>query len=164
MNRMIRRARGELIVSVQDFIHIPEDGLQKFWDAYQEKPGFYTAPVGKIIEPLDTPQWDWRVDKNGDIHWQEWEICFGAAPRKDLVAIGGFDEELDKAWGFDNVNTAYRAHLAGHPFYCMSDNKSVAIDHDALMDHPLKQYRDEKLHNERLDFFAKGGTIDYINV
>lgn len=162
MNRMIRRAKGELIVSIQDYIHIPEDGLQRFWDAYIKQPGFYTAPVGKIIKPLDAPRWDWRVDKPGDIHWQEWEICYGAAPRQALVNIGGFDEVLDQAWGFDNVNTAYRAHLAGNKFYCLADNKSVAIDHDALMDHPLKRFRDEKLHNDRLAFFGKGGTISYI--
>lgn len=163
MNRMIGRARGELIVSVQDFIRIPPGGLQRFWDAYVEKPGFYTAPVGKIVHEEDDPRWDWRVHKDGPIAWNEWEICYGAAPRKALIDIGGFDEILDSAWGFDNVNTAYRAHLAGYPFYCMPENQSVAIDHDALMKHPLKDRRDPELHQKRLDFFFKGGKCDCID-
>src|ERR1035437_8527622 len=35
-NRMLRRAKGELIVSLQDFIKAPPQYLQKFWDAYQK--------------------------------------------------------------------------------------------------------------------------------
>lgn len=163
MNRMIGRARGELIVSVQDYIAIPEDGLEYFWDAYVEKPGFYTAPVGKIINEDDDPEWDWRVHKDGPIAWNEWEICWGSAPRKALIDIGGFDEILDTAWGFDNVNTAYRAHLKGYEFYCLHDNKAVALDHDAMMEHPLKYRRDPELHQKRLDYFFKGGTCDCID-
>lgn len=163
MNRMIGRARGELIVSIQDYIAIRADGLQRFWDAYVEKPGFYTAPVGKIMTEGEVPRWDWRVHKNGPIAWSEWEICYGAAPRKALIEIGGFDEILDSAWGFDNVNTAYRAHLAGYEFFCLHDNESVAIDHDAFMAHPLKHRRDPELHQRRLDYFFKGGRCDCID-
>lgn len=162
MNRMIGRARGELIVSIQDYIAAPPDGLQRFWDAHVEKPGFYTAPVGKILHEGDKPKWDWRVHKDGPIYWKEWEICYGSAPRKALIEIGGFDEILDSAWGFDNVNTAYRAHLAGYEFRCLYDNESIAIDHDAFMPHPLKHKRDPELHNRRLDYFFKGGKCDCI--
>ena len=47
-NRMLKRAKGELIVFYQDYIKIEPDGLQKFWDAYQANPKtMFTAPVGK---------------------------------------------------------------------------------------------------------------------
>lgn len=155
MNRAINRAQGELIVSIQDFITPPKDGLQQFWDAYQKDPAFYTAPVGQTLDGK-TAEWDWRFHKNDECNWQEWEIDYGSAPRKALIDIGGFDEELDNAWGFDNVNVGLRAHNAGHKFLCLKDNKAIALKHDALMEHPFRKLRDPVLHNKRLDDIRKG--------
>jgi len=165
MNRMIRRAKGELIVSLQDFIKIEKDGLQKFWDAYENEPAFYTAPVGKVqYDMLDLePKWDWRVERD-TAGWQEWEIDCGAAPRDYLYNIGGFDEELDKAWGFDNCDIGLRAKLAGYKFYCLKDNKAIAVDHDAIIEHPFRKLRDPEMYNQRLDEIKRGIVkVEYLN-
>lgn len=156
MNRMIARAHGEWIISVQDFIEIPEGALDYIASL---EPAFYTFPVGKISADSDEPRWDWRISKDGDIHWQEWEICFGAAPREWLIAIGGFDEQLDQAWGFDNVNVGFRAYEAGYPLKCDPTLRAIALDHDAFMPHPLKAQRDPALHNRRLDEFRRGQQV-----
>lgn len=97
-NRMLRRAEGELFVSLQDFIKIPPDYLQKFWDAYQENPDtFFTAPVGKVddIEYKGDVRWDWRAWTNGEKDpkvmpgkWDCWEIDSGACPMKPLKRWG----------------------------------------------------------------------------
>jgi GT2 family glycosyltransferase len=158
MNRMIGQAKDGWIVSVQDFIEIPEGSLEQI---SRLKPAFYTFPVGKSVDM--GIKWDWRVHKEGQIHWQEWEICFGAAPRDWLVNIGGFDERLDEAWGFDNVNVGLRAFLAGYPIECNPDIKAVADDHDSFMEHPLKERRDPKLHNERLNAFHRGEKVNDIH-
>lgn len=157
MNRALKRAQGELVVSIQDFITPPEDGLQQFWDAYQKQPAFYTAPVGQTLDGK-TAEWDWRYERKADdiCNWQEWEIDYGSAPTKALLDIGGFDEELDKAWGFDNVNVGLRAHNAGHKFYNLPNNKAIALKHDDLMEHPFRKLRDPVLHNKRLDDIRKG--------
>ena len=159
MNKMIKRAKGDIIVSVQDFIAIEPTALEKIVEL---EPAFYTFPVGKILEEGETPTWDWRHAGSRDLSFTEWEICFGAAPREWLVDIGGFDEVLDQAWGFDNVNVGMRASLAKYPMKCNSDIVSVALDHDAFMEHPLKHKRDETLHNARLDDFRQGKTINYL--
>lgn len=149
MNRALKRAQGELVVSVQDFITLPPNGLELFWNAHKEKPAFYTAPVGQTLDDKDIT-WDWRVHRNTECSWQEWEIDYGSAPLQALKDIGGFDEELDKAWGFDNVNVGLRAQLAGYDFGCLKENRAIALRHDDLMEHPFRKLRDSDLHNARL--------------
>lgn len=160
MNKMIARAKGDWIVSVQDYIAIPDNALEYISTL---EPAFYTFPVGKILNEGDSPRWDWRAAESRPINFMEWEICFGAAPRRALIDIGGFDEELDKAWGFDNVNVGFRAEQAGYKLLCDSSIKAVAIDHDAFMEHPLKNKRDSALHNRRINEFQQGAKVKDIH-
>jgi len=161
MNRMLRRAKGELIVFLQDFIKIEPDGLEKFWLAYQNKHAFYTAPVGKMHNGLEV--YDWRKAGRVECDWKVWEIDWGAAPRDYLFNIGGFDERLDEAWGFDNVNVGLRADMAGYKFFNIPANPAIAIDHDKIMHHPFRELRDPDLHNQRLDEIRRGVVqVDYL--
>lgn len=159
MNKMIARAKGDIIVSVQDYIAIPDNALEYIASL---PPNFYTFPVGKIRQEGDTPVWDWRTVQSRPVNFMEWEICFGSAPRQALIDIGGFDEALDLAWGFDNVNVGQRAELDGHKILCDNTIKAIAIDHDFFEEHPLKHLRDEALHNQRIDMFRRGERINHI--
>lgn len=156
-NRMLRRAKGELVVSVQDYIKIPVDGLERFWEAYRNESAFYTAPVGKVQDVGGEPEFDWREVPEADCNWQRWEIDYGAAPLDALKYIGGFDERLDECWGFDNVNVGFRAHREGYDFYNLPDNKAVAWDHDEFLDHPHRDKRNPDLHQELLDDIKANG-------
>lgn len=165
-NKLLKRAKGELIVSWQDFLKAPPEALQKFWNAYQANPNtFFTAPVGKVLKWSDEPKYDWRINPESEMDWMKWEIDFGSAPLKCLQAIGGFDEWLDeKTWTFDAVNVGFRADLAGYKFKHLPENKAIALDHDKIMEHPWreKNYHPE-FHNQRLDEFRRGLRIDYLN-
>ena len=161
LNRLLKRAKGELVVFLQDHIQIEEDGLEQFWRAYKDKPAFYTAPVGKVKQWGDEPKWDWRIHRE-DIEWTEWEIDWGCAPRGSLFKIGGFDEKLDRYWGFDNVNIGLRAHIAGYPMGCIKDNRAVAFDHDAHEKHPFRKKQNSKFHNQRLDDIRYGNFESFI--
>lgn len=164
-NRMLRKAKGELIVSLQDYITVRPDYLQKWWDAYQANPNaFMTAPVGKNSQ-LDyngTTIWDWRAYRNDetenirDCGWDCWEIDSGAAPLKALKAIGGFDEALDGHWSADNVNVGCRAQLAGYEFKCLFDNPALAYDHDVFMPHPFRASFDGTFNTKRMAMFRGG--------
>jgi GT2 family glycosyltransferase len=168
-NRMLRRAKGELFVSMQDFIKAPPDYLQKFWDAYQERPNaFFTAPVGKVdnLDYTGEPKWDWRAWTNGEENpkympskWDCWEIDSGCAPMKALKEIGGFDEELDKHWSCDNVNVGCRAELAGYEFLNLFSNPVIVFDHDAFIPHPFRANFKEGFNNKRLAMFRGGMTL-----
>jgi hypothetical protein len=161
MNKMIRRAKGELIVSVQDYIKLPDDAIEKLWNAYLKEPDvFWTCPVGKTKD-WEHITWDWRIDAD-DINWQEWEIDFGAASKKALFDIGGFEEELDEYWGFDNCIPAKRAELKGYTFKCLKDNKAVAYDHNAFEEHPFMSLRNEMAYNAILQKTIMGDYVDYL--
>lgn len=152
-NRALRRAKGELVVSLQDFIKVTPLYLQKFWDAYKENPGtFFTAPVGKVDNEnyVGSPKWDWRAYSDAKPLWNCWEIDSGAAPLKILKEIGGFDEELDGHWSCDNLSVAWRAKLAGCQFMNIFDNPGVAFDHDAFMPHPFREKFDPQFNAYRM--------------
>ena len=166
MNKLLRRVKGELVVSYQDYIKIPSDGLQKFWDAYQEdKKTFYTAPVGKTLD-WKTVNWDWRYNgQKRKIDPPEWEMDWACAPLEAFYEIGGLDEDFDRGWSWDNVNIALRAEKAGYKFMVLPGNKAVAYDHDKVMEHP---FRDKLANNDTLseikrDDIEKGNwKLDYL--
>jgi hypothetical protein len=172
-NRLLKRAKGELIVSMQDWIKAPPDYLQKFWDAYQKFPNvFWTSPVGKVddLGDISSPRWDWRAwindkEENKEMiegRWDCWEIDSGSAPLSALKEIGGFDEELDKYWSSDNVNVGCRAELAGYQFKNLFYNPVVVWDHDKFTKHPFREKFNPSFNNERLDAFRAGLKINYI--
>lgn len=167
-NRMLKRAKGELIVSLQDYMLIRPDYLEKWFKAYEENPNtFMTAPVGKVdnLQYSGTPVWDWRAYRNDEAKnirpcdWNCWEIDNGVAPLEALKAIGGFDESLDGKWSGDNVNVGKRAQLAGYKFKCLFDNPVLAYDHDAFIPHPYRDTFDGTLNTKRMVMFEGGMTL-----
>lgn len=161
MNRMLKKAKGELIVFVQDYIKIPKNGLKTLWMSYQLEPNVcFTCPVGQQLRKRI--KWDWRVHRTDNCNFMEWEIDYGSAPLAILKEIGGFDEELDKCWGYDNVNVGLRIELAGYKIKCLKNNRSVALPHDKFIKHPYRKLMNADFHNERLDEFRHGLTLNYI--
>lgn len=166
-NRALRRAKGELIVSLQDWIRVTPLYLQRFWDAYRSNPrDFLTAPVGKVpnADFSGQPKWDWRAYSDAKPKWMNWEIDSGAAARSALFEIGGFDEELDGHWSCDNLSVGWRAHLAGYGFANVFDNPSVAFDHDAHAPHPFRDAFDPQFNAYRMRKVEMGDLkIDYLH-
>jgi len=161
-NRMLRRAKGELIVFAEDWMKFSEAGLQKFWDAYQEDPyTFFTAPVEKTLD-WQTSEGDWRSHPAAQMTWQSWEIDWGAAPLECLRKIGGFDEQMDGHWAGDNVNVALRAQMNNYKFANLRDNKAIALDHNKTIPHPFNKTFDPAFMNERYDAIRQGEEINYL--
>lgn len=151
LNRMIRRARGELLVFYQDFIGIHPDGLKRFWEAHQMIEAFYTAPVNS----------DWRSQPENQkkkLDFMQWEIDWGACPKKAIVDIGGFDETLDEFWGFDNVNVGLRATIKGYAILCINNPATAEVHPEA----PMKKNRNPEYHNRRLDEIRRGSRVNFL--
>ena len=166
-NRLIRRAKGELIVYLQDYIKIAPDALQLIWEAYKSNPDiFITFPVGKCSDndygEQSTIKWDWRIHPSAVMDWRMWEIDFGACPKDALYVIGGFDESLDGYWSMDNVNVGCRAELAGFKFKCIPEIRGIAFDHDAFIKHPFRENYEPIHCNMRMDDFRMGMKINYL--
>lgn len=158
-NACLMRAKGEIVVFLQDYIKIEQDALQRVVDTF--KGNFTTYPVGKTnkLDYLGEVKWDWRNIRNeGEIPWNYWEIDFGSCPREQIVNIGGFDEELDKYWSCDNINVGCRADLAGHKFELIKI-PAIAYDHDAFIEHPFRKDYHPNFNNERMDLFRRGLKI-----
>lgn len=161
-NKLLRRAQGELIVSVQDFHKLPPNFLQTCWNAYQENPDtLFTCPVGKTLD-WENAEWDWRIHKEANMDWMRWEIDCGFAPMKMFKDVGGFDEELDKFWTFDNVSVGFRADQLGYKFGFLPDNKVLAYDHDKTIEHPFRKNYNPDHWNERLDEYRRGKRLNYL--
>lgn len=164
-NRMLRRAKGELIVSLQDYIKVPPDYLQHFWEAYKANPNtFITAPVGKVdnLDFKSPAKWDWRAYEDAKPDWKCWEIDSGCAPKSALFDVGGFDEELDKWWSFDNYSVGKRADLLGYKFMNLFNNPGIAYDHDVFIPHPFRDKFRPKLVELRMMSYEENPRLNYL--
>lgn len=162
-NKMLRRAKGELIVFYEDYMKIPDNGLQQFWTAYKEFPNTcFTAPVGKTSDWKEI-KWDWRAYPEADMAWNRLELDWGAIPLEALKKIGGFDENLDKFWSADNVSVGKRLEQFGYKFARLIDNKAIAFDHDAHSDHPFRKNYNPEYINELLESYKFNPKLPYLD-
>jgi GT2 family glycosyltransferase len=163
-NRLIRRATGELIVSIQDYTTFGPEFLTELWQTYKEEPNIaWTVDVAHV--DVDTVEFDWRHSSKGNtIQFNELEICAGAIPKKILYDVGGFDEELDAlTWGFDNVNLGLRIAMKGYEMRVHPTASAQQFKHDTIRKHPYRKYMEPDLHNHRLDQIRRGEVeIDYL--
>lgn len=138
MNKMIARARGEVIVIWQDSISAPDDFLYWVDSIHRTSDGktAFTYPVGK--RRGGTVEWDWRAERPGAVGPHEWETDAASCPRQMFLDIGGYDERFSDGWSWDNVEVGYRAAAAGWRFCCSHVAKVVADDHDAEEPHPFR--------------------------
>lgn len=152
-NRLIRQCSGDIIVMLQDCIKIPDDALERIAKLDHDMKA-YTFPVGKAKYYDARAKWDWRKHVSGQVRPDQWEIDFASAPRSLFYDVGGFDEEFNKGWSWENVEIAHRAEQAGYNFFCDNKLAVVAMDHDAVMKHPFRTTRQPnnvRAYNSRMD-------------
>ena len=105
-NAGFKKAKGDLIISIQDGIWFPPDMLQKFWDHYQTNPKAIVGAIGYQYERIENGKPEgqmWRDPRATTNHGSfyectpkdvEWSVC--SMPRQALFDVGGLDEEFDK--------------------------------------------------------------------
>lgn len=153
MNKMLRRATGEIVVSWQDYIKAPDNALEVIASLPRQ---FITYPVGKTLDWKNV-KWDWRENVTKSIEPHQWEADFASFPLQALKDIGGYDEDFDRGWSSDNVIVAERASQRGYTFSCYSDLKCVAYDHDKVMEHPFRH-----LYEKNRDLLAIKRKFDHL--
>lgn len=176
-NRLFKEAKGELIVSWQDFIWATPHALSKFWHSYKQTASPVTGvgdqyakldEYGKpIIKVWSDPR---KTDRYGENAFyrcnpEDWELNFCSIPRKLVFAIGGMDEELDfTGLGMDNVSIAERLDDAGCDFYIDQGNECFGLKHSRRKDwdkfhnmHSAYQKRKQELKEK-----GKWPKLDYL--
>lgn len=166
-NGGLKKSSGELIVLLQDFIHIRPDALEKFYYQYLADPKSLVSGVGN---QYSYPGLAEITNENGlatvfstpftkvptNVVWKdprmqgrefrpcypnEWEANFAMAPRKVFYDLGGFDEEYDYiGFAFDNCSLAERAVMLGYTTYLDQSNECFALNSDAWSKSKAKDY------------------------
>lgn len=149
MNKMLRRAKGERIVILQDCIRVGGNALERINNLSND---MWTFPVGQTDDfESENTEWDWRKTyTDGELpgaHY--WETDFGCAPKKAFFDIGGYDEDFNNGWSWDNVEVARRMYRAGYKGFCESSIVGIALRHDKIIDHPFRGTRE--LNDKRAD-------------
>lgn len=138
-NDLIREAKGDLLVSWQDYTFAKENALSKFVEGYKKEPKTIVSGVGNkyasdawVVKTWQDPR---ERDDQGSFYSTdfsniEWNFC--AIPKEALYAVGGFDEEMDyKFFGLDGYNVCERInYLGGYDFKLDQTNKSYSLLHN----------------------------------
>ena len=136
-NIAIQKAKGELIVSWQDWTYANPDVLERFWNHYQEEPKTLVTGVGNKYQDDTWTVMTWKDPRErsdqgsyypcyfNDI---EWNFC--AVPKQALYDVGGFDEYLDRWYGMDGYSVVDRINMiGGYDFKIDQGIKSYSLEH-----------------------------------
>ena len=164
-NRMLKRARGEWVVILQDYIKIEPDGLEKFLKIADKKK-LFTGAVGKTLD-WKSAKWDWRESgKFRKIDFRHMEIDWAFGPLQAFKDVGGFNEEYDQFWSSENVEIAFRMERSGYTFWVMPENKALHYDHDKMFKHPFREKFNPTFHSANLQKIEMGEApvkLDYLD-
>lgn len=128
LNKGLKFCKGEFVVFYQDFIELEEDTIEKLVELADDK----TFVTTLTKNPKGTPE-DPRylgVDCPRPCTPEEWEANVAIAPMEAIRELGGFDEEYDDGWSWDNVNLAERAAMLGYKFVLDESNRPQLLYHE----------------------------------
>ncbi len=139
-NKLFKEARGQVIVTLQDFIRVPPYGLQRFYNAYQATGGALITGVGNLYLDLDhlegsvcwvDPRKKWYSGtKLRPCRAQDHEWNWACMPRGAIEEIGGMDEDLDfLGFGGDQLSAVERLQDCGWSFFIDPMNEIHALRH-----------------------------------
>jgi glycosyltransferase involved in cell wall biosynthesis len=144
-----KNAKGELLVWLQDFILIPDNGIEQLVDLYNHNPDAMIAPVDVYYEckPADMKnKEDWWKDKDvlTTESWRnirvknqgtrdsenpyDWEANYGAIPKHILDKLNGWWTFMDDGLGYDNTEITYRALKLGYRLIVDDTNIAKCIN------------------------------------
>lgn len=137
-NDLIRDAKGELIVSWQDYTFANPHTLETFWFHYQDEPKTLVSAVGNKYKDATFVAKVWqdpreRIDQGTYYECYPWDIeanlC--SIPKQAILDVGGFDEQMDfEGYGFDARGVFERIDMLGkYKFKIDQSIKSYSLEH-----------------------------------
>ena len=127
LNAGLREVTTDYVIFYQDFIELPKDCFEKLLALVDERTFVTTC----------TPNYDGTddsrytgIDEPRRCRPEEWETNVAIAPMKALKELGGYEEELDSGWSWDNVNVAQRAAMLGYKFIIDESNRPKLYPHE----------------------------------
>jgi len=139
-NEMVRRAKGDLIISWQDYTYARPDTLERLWFHHRAEPKTLVGVVGNKYSDETWRVKTWKdpreTDKFGSFYPcyfndVEWNLC--AVPRDAIYEVGGFDEELDKYSSLCGLDVLARLNFkGGYDFKLDQSIKTFSTEHGRL--------------------------------
>lgn len=127
LNEGLRHIDTDYVIFYQDFIELQEDCFEKLLELVDEKTFVTTC----------TPNYDGSDDgrytganQPRSCKPEEWESNVAIAPMRLIREVGGFWEELDWGWSWDNVDLAKRAAMLGAKFVIDESNRPKLYPHE----------------------------------
>lgn len=138
-NDLIRQAKGELLVSWQDYTYTDPDALEKFWAHYEAEPKTLVGAVGNKYQTENWAVKTWQDPRERNDFGSfyptnfcdiEWNLC--SVPKEAMYEIGGFDEEMDfRGFGMDGYAVNDRLANTGlYDFKLDQSIKTYSLEHD----------------------------------
>ncbi len=137
-NRLLKKAKGELIVSWQDYTYASPDTLEKFWFHHITEPRTIVGAVGNKYADDTWTVLTWQDPREQGMSYQEcpWmsvELNLAAFPKEAFYAVGGFDEYLDKYSSLCGIDVLDRLRLlSGYKFKLDQTIKTYSLEHGRL--------------------------------
>ena len=141
-NKLFSQARGDLIVTLQDWIYVTPDGLEMFWEDFEATDGnACISGVGDQYSELDAlgkpsikvwsdPRKHMKYGSFYECYFQDVEWNWAAIPKRAFFDVGGMDEKLDfLGYGGDQLQCCARMNDAGYRFYLNQLNESFTLRH-----------------------------------
>jgi hypothetical protein len=162
INKAIKHAEGELIVSVQDYTEFKPDGLEKFW--FYFKNGYDKAMISGVGDKYDIEgmkMWeDPRKREDMGTFYEcfpnDVEFNYCSVPKKAFYEVGGFDEYLDKFAGMDHISFQERLDDIGYKFYLDQTNESHSLYHPRLPEWDERHAMHGGYKDRKLDLIHEG--------
>jgi hypothetical protein len=134
-NLAIKKAKGNLIVSWQDFTYSDPTTLERLWTHYTQNKASIVSGVGNkysddswLVETWHDPRIK-GISFHG-VPFSEIEANLCSFPRQALYDVGGFNEEMDKYYGLDAYDVLRRINgLNKYKFYIDETIKSYSLEH-----------------------------------
>lgn len=169
-NAAIAKAKGELIVSIQDYTYVEPQALEKFFYHYQQEPKTLITGVGNKYQDDTFTTETWHDPRQREdqgtfypCYFCDIEFNFCSIPKAAFYAVGGFDEWLDHYYGMDGYSVVERLNLlGGWDFKIDQTNRSYSLEHGRPKDWEEKN----ALHgpyNERRKSYLQNPVLDYLN-
>lgn len=152
-NKAYAHAKGELVISLNDWIWFPPDTLSRFWTHYQREPKGLVAAIGHQYsgvdgrgEPMGMVWQDPRARRDQgtfyEAHPSDMEMTLCSIPRQAIYDTGGLDEEYDIGPAVGEKEMCERMDKLGYRFYL-----DQTIEYKAVQHGRLKPDWDEKYHS-----------------
>jgi hypothetical protein len=136
LNKGLRFCQTDHVIFYQDFIVLQQNCFDDLLDMSTALDDAFVGTVTKNPPGhADDPRY-LGLDCLRPAIPDEWEANVAIAPMRAINQLGGFEEELDNGWSWDNVHLARRALMLGFTFYVDEGNRPQLLNHEKELNIP----------------------------